>query len=232
MTGPVGMDREIDDVDDQEDDEKPEAVPSPTLLQFEAAIKVAEAAATAALWEVFRADEGPEPYDQELLYRLRKGMKELENFLWEKRKDLKARVIWENDEPVDLPPRLEDPPGYPAGTHRYGPLSPEQVKYLRTVERGFYHSGFVEVKGRDGIILYCLPGYKEPDPNDFSLTGNVIPFEPPKLPKSPKSPEPLNQDDEEIDLLALYMKPPSVVQPQVKAGSSKGDRFPKKEKKT
>jgi hypothetical protein len=158
---------DLDSIDPGEDEEEDKPEPSPAYKRFMAAADEMESAAKAAKWDVFAADAAPEPYHQELLYELRERMKAVKNCLNEERANLKTRVVADPYE-GDFLESLQNPPGYPERTERYGPLSAEQVAEFRAGVYGSYTS-IDEVRGREGSILYCLPAYWEPHPDDPTI---------------------------------------------------------------
>jgi hypothetical protein len=160
-----------DDDDEEEDEEPGERVhrePHPALLQVEATAKAFMAAVRSAVWAVYEADFGPEPFDQGTLIDIWHEIADIwheiarvEEFCEEKRSELDTRTL-DNESNLDF---LRDPPGYPKGTYRFGPLTPDEVKEVRDQVYGPFDR-YHEVKAREGIILFAwrescetLPGH-------------------------------------------------------------------------
>jgi hypothetical protein len=209
--------------DEEEDPEEPP--PTPAYKRFVAAAKELEEATKAVEWDVFSADEQPAPYDQDQLNELLDRMEEVKDAVNDTQALLKHRVVEEENE-VEREPWLHDPPGYPEGTVRYGPMSPEGVKGFRAGNWGEFQ-WLREVKLRDGrSVLYGLRKCREWLPDDLSIDWNNR-EKPVREEVTPvKAPPPATSlDDEEFELEGMDDPMPVKVKP---TGPRKEDRFPKR----
>jgi hypothetical protein len=237
----------------EEEEEHPWGEPPPLLKKFMAVAKMAKELGWQLAAQVVAADEDPQAFDPDVLAWIVEEMEELQDEIEEA-----CKLLQDPAEP-EMPemPYLLDPPGYPKGTRRYRPLTPAQLQHLLS-RRGWMKSELKQVQVRGGTILYARPNPDpwaeeeqdgasapswQPAPLDGPVTytrtveASTVKAPPPATSHkqnpnqaTPQEPPSQQDDDLEIDLVALYDAERPPVQSQVKAGPNKADRFQKKVK--